>query len=138
MTLKLSVANPFFFFPLIAKLTYGLNWVSYLLKISLHQFFGIIKSFDKSNFRNYWIIHNKFPENLHLCNLRYHVKEIVYSELSTEEKVEIILMQSVAIILAKQQNSNVFKIFNHASKSRQYLRTFRKPGKCFKNLALLE
>ena len=40
-----------------------------------------------------------------------------YSELSTEEKVEMILMLRVAIILAKQQNSKIFGIFNHVLKS---------------------
>ena len=49
------------------------------------------------------------------CN---RVEEIAYSELSTEEKVEIILMQRVAYILEKQQNSNIFGIHNHISKSR--------------------
>ena len=34
------------------------------------------------------------------------VEEIAYSELSMEEKVKMILMQSVAIILEKQQNLN--------------------------------
>ena len=49
------------------------------------------------------------------CN---SMEEITYSELNTEEKVEMIFMQRVTIILAKQQNWNIFGIFNHVSKSR--------------------
>ena len=46
------------------------------------------------------------------------VEEIAYSELSTKEKVKMMLMQSAAIILENQQNLNFFGIFNHISKSR--------------------
>ena len=48
----------------------------------------------------------------------YRAEEITYSKLSTEGKVEMIFMQNIAIILAKQQNLNIFGIFNNILKSR--------------------
>ena len=45
------------------------------------------------------------------------MEEIAYSELSTKEKVKMILMQNVPIILEKQQNFNIFGIYNHILKS---------------------
>ena len=44
-------------------------------------------------------------------------EEIAYFELNTEEKVEMILMQSVTIIITKQQNLNIFEAFIQVLKS---------------------
>ena len=41
---------------------------------------------------------------LSLATMFQGVEEIAYSELSMKEKVEMILMQTIAIILMKQQN----------------------------------
>ena len=114
------------------------------MKISLHHFSGSIKSFAMSNFRKFcynlcyhkqldckkqekslgqkrkrendakcFKAHGK--EGLPICC--YYMEEITCSKLNTEEKVEMIFMQSVAIILEKQQNLNIFGIFNQVLKS---------------------